>query len=127
MPKERTNALTRAMRIEMGALCGQPVLISVDVTGDFGEMLESLDSGELWDLGNAPRWDLDGDGIALPTCRAHGSRREARRDFLFCHATLLTAVLPQSAEVPSRRQSPGRPGPTRRCRGPKWRGPLRSR
>ena len=78
--KERTNALIRATRIEIGVLRGQPVLRSIDLNGepaDFSEMLEAVGSGELWDMGSTPHWDLEGDGTALLTCRAHGLRRDA--------------------------------------------------
>ena len=77
---ERTNALIRATRIEIGVLRGQPVLRSIDLNGepaDFSEMLEAVGSGELWDMGNTPHWDLEGDGTAHLTCRAHGLRRDA--------------------------------------------------
>ena len=93
--RDRTNALLRAMRIEIKALSKYPVIVSIDLNGDipnFTEMEEAISGGELRDMGSTQHWDLDGEGINLPTCRGHGSRTDNRRDYLLCNAQILPEV-----------------------------------
>ncbi|WP_353239704.1 hypothetical protein, partial [Limnohabitans sp.] len=90
--RDRTNSLLRAMRIELRAVNSYPVIISMDLNGDihnFAELEEALSDGELWDMGSVQHWDLDGDGVNLPTCRGHGSRQDHRRDYMLCNAQAL--------------------------------------
>ena len=70
-------------------------MLSVDLNGDtqrFGTITEAQDEGELRDMGNVVHWDLNRRGTNLPTCRAHGSKTDTRRGFLFCSTTLLPDV-----------------------------------
>ena len=48
--KDRTNALIRAVRVKLGTLRQQPVLLSINLTGepeDFSEMADAINRGEL--------------------------------------------------------------------------------
>ena len=83
------------MRIEIKALSKYPVIVSIDLNGDipnFSDMEEAISEGELWDMGSIQHWDLDGEGVNLPTCRGHGSRTDHRRDYIFCNAQILPEV-----------------------------------
>ena len=67
----------------------------MDLNGDiskFAEMDEAIPEGEVWDMSSVAHWDLDHEGIGLPTCRGHGSRADTLRDYLFCNAQLLPEV-----------------------------------
>ena len=89
MLRDRTNALVYAVRAEMAARKRMPIFAGMDLNGDtrdFEQNFTALDSGELWGAGEVAHWDLDGEGVALPTCKAHGSRRDTRRDYIFCNA-----------------------------------------
>ena len=48
--------------------------------------------GEVWDLGAIEHLDLKHAGICRPTCRAHGSKKHARRDFIFATNKLMTCA-----------------------------------
>ena len=57
--RDRTNALLRAMRIELKALSKYPVIVSIDLNGDipnFSEMDGAISEGELWDMGSTQHW-----------------------------------------------------------------------
>ena len=67
----------------------------MDLNGDiqhFVQLTTAVERGELWDVGAVEHWDLDGEGVRLPTCKAHGSRRDTRRDYMFCNAAALTRI-----------------------------------
>ena len=64
----------------MAARKRMPIFAGMDLNGDtrdFEQNFTALDSGELWGAGEVAHWDLDGVGVALPTCKpmvADGTR-----------------------------------------------------
>jgi hypothetical protein len=71
------------------------VVIAADINGDvedFEPLVAAQVEGELWDLGAIEHLDLKNTGICRPTCRAHGSKKDTRRDFIFANSKLLTCA-----------------------------------
>ena len=69
------------------------VVISADINGDiedFEPLCAAQVEGEVWDLGAIEHLDLKHAGVCRPTCRAHGSKKDTRRDFLFANNKLMT-------------------------------------
>ena len=82
--RESTNSPLIAVRLEARARRAALVLVAMDLSGyvqGFEQLIAALNGGEIWDMGAAEHWDLDGAGCSLPPCRAHGSKQGTRRDY----------------------------------------------